>query len=219
MTSQANPPKRVIPNLDRIDPIGEIKTRASELWQQAGSQSTEDWTDYFDEAEKQLMRGRSAESLTATPRSKSEHLDKPIPEPLKALITKSENPLVALLARTFSRFVDEHESLCLGHIFRNNRFQMKDGGTLSADSNQAISEVLAELAQEYPDDMLIQAGVQEFSQLPIKKRSDYWLGRINKLFDDDKPLTFADRNTISRLLDMIVHEGSVAKVIPTFSDS
>ena len=96
---------------------------------------------------------------------------------------------------------------------------MKDGGTLSADSNQAISEVLAELAQEYPDDMLIQAGVQEFSQLPIKKRSDYWLGRINKLFDDDKPLTFADRNTISRLLDMIVHEGSVAKVIPTFSDS
>lgn len=219
MTFQANPPKRIIPNLDKIDPIGEIKTRASELWQQAGSQSAEDWTDYFDEAEKQLMRGRSAGTPTAAPRSKSEHAESPIPEQLQALIINSKNPLVAFLAQTFSRFVDEHESLCLGHIFRNNRFQMKDGGTLMADSNQAIAEVLAELGREYPDEVLKQAGVQEFLQIPINKRSEYWLARINKLFDDDKPLTFADRNTISRLLDMIMHEGRVAKVVPTFSDN
>ncbi|MCB0344813.1 MAG: DUF2934 domain-containing protein [Bdellovibrionales bacterium] len=44
-------------NVDLIDPLGEIRARAKELWKDAGSPEGTDWTEFFEEAERQMCGG------------------------------------------------------------------------------------------------------------------------------------------------------------------
>lgn len=216
-------PKQVIPNIDIIDPIGEIRTRAKELWAEAGKPEGTFWTNYFSKAEDdmlaqhgdpsqpQVSQKNHAPPSASDPESVSD--SEPVSEEITRIIETSNNRLVSVLAEALKIKLLEHECFCLSKILTTYRIMYTDNETVGPCSVREIAVVFADLASEYQAKFLEQTGVQDETALSFEDRVSYWEQKLNTFASKDEALTYSDRNTIDRLLDRLRKSNQIADLM------
>lgn len=205
------PPQSNKRNYDVIDPLGEIRRHAKQLWKDAGSPEDKDWSDFFDDAESLLVKGRS--SGTVSGRNREKKIEQPEISPyIQSLINQRENILLSMLAESFGRELDMHDTVCLAAILSANELILKDGTVVGPLSEQEIGKLLAPLAKEYDRFFLEQFKTEDSHAVPLEKRVEYWLERVVQIRAADKPLSYNDRNTIIRLEQELHQHGITTRI-------
>ncbi len=192
-----------------IDPLGEIEARAKELWVNAGSPGDKTWRDFFSQAEADILGEPGAVSTARKERATAD--DQSLSSDFVTL-AKDKNSLLAFLATTLKKLLNDHESLCLGYILANNclRFPSRDIATLAEIgpvSIENIADLLAYLSGDYETDFLKKENIEDYHFISHTKRSDYWRNKLLHMLKEDQALTYTDRNTINRIIDAIVTAG------------
>ncbi len=202
------------------DPLGEIRRHAEALYQKAGSPTGQGWTDFFEQAEEDLLSGRG--TAAAKPQTFPAAVlvaPKVVDPELLALTTDSSQPLAAIAASTFERWLNEHEALSFAYTLRNNRFIMTNAVELKASSIGDISEILARVAGEYSTNFIAQELVSNssptanFTGIPLARRVAYWNEKITQYFESDQALSFADRNTIMRVRTTLANYPNLKEIV------
>lgn len=204
------PPKDT---LNIVDPLGEIRRRARQLWKEDGSPTSKTWENYWEQAEQEVL-GRtcfSSEAPSARKKAKVESA-KPLPPHLQTLIDISEDRLCTVLASSLGRHLIEHEAVCLAHVLKTCRIRYTDNSEESQADNQRIASLLAQLVKEYDADFVKANKAADPWGVPLEKRNAYWSEKVQDLFFKDEPLTYADRNTINRLKDEIAANEQVSEI-------
>ena len=188
-------------NYPQIDPTGQIRSCAQELWVKDGKPTERSWEDYWSSAEELMMGGRSGEGGGTQKVEKT--IDVVIPGEVQKLIAQDKNPLLSILASSFKAFIQLHESLCLVNILSNHSFVLRDGSRIAESSVEDIAEILVELARE---EDLEKRGSSQGSFA-------YWKETVAAYLKKDQALTYANLNTILRLLSEISSEERVLKCV------
>ncbi|MCB0322419.1 MAG: hypothetical protein KDD69_02565 [Bdellovibrionales bacterium] len=200
-------------NLDIVDPLGEIRSYAKELWRRDGAPSEKDWTDYWEKAEAMVVGGVSY----GAPSGRQERTvpDVTSSPGLTAGINQSENPLLSVVASAITKELDEHEAMCLANILRTHTLTVQGVGSIEPASNEAVAAILSEVAREYPVELLQQHGTgsPDFRSIPVEARQLYWSKKIAEWSAADVALSNADRNTVYRLLDRLRSESRVLAIV------
>ena len=202
-------------NYERLDPLGEIRRYAKQMWVEAGKPDDKDPLDYFDEAEQLLVGGRSSSAPSGRIRhlAKGEGVNEQLSGYVQGLIEQSENKVLSVVAESLRRELSAHDAVCLATILKVNELQLKDGSSIGPLKEVQISGILAALTNEYDHFFLEQMGTSDFHSISIGQRLAYWQQRLEDLQKVDKPLSFHDLNTISRLEGEMISHGRIAKLI------
>jgi hypothetical protein len=201
-------------NFDAVDPLGEIRSCARDLWNQDGAPADKDWTHYWSQAEKLTLGGKSSGApsgrvkVAASPRQ-----DRPLSSSLQEILENEDELLPSLLAGAFRRALNDHECLCLARILETYSFKLTGGRNLPASTPDEISAALALLAGEYDSDFLSAYSSLNLLTIPVQQRTRYWAKKCQKMREEDNALSFADRNTVHRLLDELKHEPRVQELV------
>ena len=90
-------------NLEAVDPLGEIRSCARDLWVDDGSPSEKDWSHYWKQAEELILGGKSSGvrsdrrgSHTPTPRQA-----RPLNAALEEVFQSKDNVLHSILVGAF----------------------------------------------------------------------------------------------------------------------
>lgn len=199
-----------IPNIEIIDPVGEIRGRARELWRKAGSPTDRDWTHFFSQAEQDLTMGKSSGSANQ-PRERKQVPTAVIPPEIEKL-RSHQDPVISALATTLHNFLDEHEVVCLGFVLQNHSITLADGTNLGPWTVDAAAQIVAYFASDYDAHFLEKNGYQNASAIPFDQKVIYWQTKLQTAKAKDAPLTYADRNTISRVHDALLTDPRIKKM-------
>jgi len=198
-----------IPNIDIVDPIGEIRGRARELWRAAGSPTDRDWTHFFSLAEQELTAGKAFGEATSRGRKQAPLVT--IPPEIEKLRTHPDT-VISALATTLHSFFEEHEALCLGFVLQNHSVTLADGTTLGPWTVDAAARIVANFANDYDQLFLEKNGYHDLNTIPFDQKSTYWQAKLEQAQEKDAPLTYSDRNTISRIHDALLTDPRIKKV-------
>lgn len=210
-----------IENIDIVDPIGEIRRRAKELWRAAGEPADRTWEDFFQAAEDDLLGGRSSGDVSPTNQVhhpegvKGVHSDE-IAAEVAPLVSQGDNLLLSVVASAAKSLLIEHDSICLARVLSSHLIQLRSGEIFEQLEDDLIAPILAELANEYNSEFLKKHGVSDGRTVNFQGRIAYWKERLQTLRRLDEPLSYADRNTVARLRVAIAAEPRVLEV--TFRD-
>ena len=198
-------------NIDLIDPLGEIRNYAKKLWQEAGAPDDSDWTDYWAQAEGTMVSGVSKQEPPTSVAPLVSSSESPTAE-IQTLIDNSEQLLVSALANALKRQLNDHESVCLANILMTHRFVMKDESIVERSDTTQAASVLALISWDYKPSFMAEHNTKNASNIDTLDRTNYWKERLESTIREDEPLTFSDRNTISRLLELMENEGRIVKL-------
>ncbi len=202
-------PKGPPENLQAVDPLGEIRNYALELYNNAGSPEDKSWEDYWEAAEETIL-GKGRESASAEHAKKSQNQEpRRIPEALEETMNTTENSTHRVLIASLRRNLNEHECVCLDHILGNHCIVFENEEEIKPLTLEQRAEVLALLAGEYDASFFESVGNDNILTIPLKEKMEYWKKRLELIAENDEPLQSNDRNTIQRLADEIAAEPSV----------
>ncbi len=196
-------------NLQAVDPLGDIRNYAIELWNDAGSPEEKTWEDFWHIAEETVLGKGRDQAASKTTKKNQEQPQRRIPDALQELLESTKEPLVRVLVSSLKRTLSDHECLCLDHILSNHCIVLEDSTQIEIAELSERSNLLALLAGEYDSSFIEQANSDNILAIPDEAKSKYWLDRLEEVTRKDEPLHFHDRNTIQRLLDEIASNDSV----------
>lgn len=197
-------------NIEQIDPLGEIRSYARKLWIEDGAKDNKNWKNYWKKAERMLVGGVSDFQST-----KPENVCKTrdiLSSDIRALIKQEDNELLSVLASAFKALLNDHECKCLANILMTHSFLLYDLNTVEPLDICEVSEVLSKLAWEYDQKFLEQRNCASAMNTSEEVRAEYWKQKLRVQITTDKPLTFADRNTIQRLINAVADEVKVLEI-------
>lgn len=193
-----------------IDPLGEIRAFAHQLWIDAGSPGGQDWRDFFEQAERGMTEG-SGQITTSSKFKRSPTLQE-IDRRFLMAVQSSINPVVKLMSEIYPQFLNRHEALCLIALLDANEIVLRSGKKIKRPEVSVLAEALAELCGEYNGGFLERHHAKTFVDVPSDIRIAYWMEEIPRLKAADEPLTYNDQNTIRRLLNEIQKSSEVRDV-------
>ena len=195
-----------IDTIDIVDPLGSIRALAKELWIEDGEDDSKDWRDFWRVAEKQLTIGLGS-NIKPVHKHAEESVKKERSTILRALDDSTDNFLLSVIASQLEDLLIEHEAECLGNILQSNTVELVNGEILGERSLTETAEILAALTKEYDDHVLTESDLSDTEVL--KERKEYWIKKLDKMAKDDIPLTYADQNTIARLVSTIERHSQI----------
>ncbi|MFN8392348.1 MAG: hypothetical protein U0136_18790 [Bdellovibrionota bacterium] len=182
------------------DPLGVIEKCARELFEDRGRPEGKQWTDFVPEAEQLLLAGRTE----APPTQERPHISaiENLPPRIWALRDQDTDPFAAAVASSVGALLSEHESFCMGVFLHSNEFQLSNGGFRTCSTAQ-IAALLSELAGEYEAGFIQGFASGEIDAIPVERRREYWEKKLKAWIAEDRPLNYADRNTIDRICNAL----------------
>ncbi|MCB0358492.1 MAG: hypothetical protein KDD44_02620 [Bdellovibrionales bacterium] len=199
-------------NVEIIDPVGEIRRRAKELYEADGSPAERTWTEYFAEAEEDFLGGSTCGATPGRQRAHQRAKKSLDPELEKLLASKDASAHARVLASALKQPTKHHESICVGLILQTHTMSLQDGRVLSPLTASDAATVLALLAGEYDAAFCKDHGVAEGRLASLDARSGYWKTLLEAQRAADQALTNADRNTVERLRAELIADGTVVKM-------
>ena len=203
--------RKVIPNLDAIDPVGAIRRRARELWRTDGSAENVDIKSLFNRAESDILGGDRNRAPTQRLKRMPEELS--VDPELQSMVGDTSNLLRSVLVEAIKTRPDEHESICLAYLLHSNALVIENKIRIEPLKVEAIASLLADLSREYSAAFLEQQKSSDFRTIPPRARTDYWNKKISKIFETDEALTFSARHTIMRFVSMLMASRRVTEVV------
>ena len=203
-------PKNDLPaNVDLIDPLGEIRGRAKELWQKAGSPSDRSWESFFNDAERDLTAGKS----DGVPSGRQKHFlhEASLSKEFEALIESNDDILLQCILRATKEPIQEHDALCLGRILTECSLKLPSGVSSAPLTTFDAAHYLAFVSAEYSNDFIQSSGGSIDAASHADKQS-YWDEKLSTLALHDEALTNADRNSIARIKMALVQHGGVLEI-------
>ncbi len=210
MGEQNEKKERLRAQIDILDPLHEIRNRAKQLWSADGKPADRDWLDYFSIAEEQLLSGLSEGTPSSRTRSKE---TSEIDPTIRPLVEQQENTFLSILASVVKRPLVEYEAHCLADVLMKHKVKLSRDVTLGPHSVSQVAELLADLAGEYDPSFLKEQGMKEFGSIPRAARVQYWDRKLLESKAEDRPLTNADRNAVSRFKEHLRQDPRVADLI------
>lgn len=198
--------RRVVPNIDAVDPIGAIRIRARELWRSDGSPREVDLKSLFERAESEVLgaAGRQSRGAIASAERQVRKINASvIDSELAKLAASSGPPLLRVIIEAIRERPNEHEAICLARLLHSNALVLADQSRIERQTIPAIAELLADIAGEYPEEFLKQHKAADFRTIPRQQRADFWSEKFSRLLDVDEPLTFNSRLTIMRYVSLL----------------
>lgn len=195
------------PNVDVIDPLGEIRARAKELWQADGAPADRPWQSYFSQAEGQFCGASGAPG--GGPFVKHGETPGTDRHPhLEQVAQREPGTLLSRVAASFTELLELHESDMLCELFLNYPVAIEGSSAQTATlSTEETAALVAEVAGEYEEMFLQTNDTSNPLLVPLEKRIAYWMSRIEQRSRSDEPLTNADRNTMARLEQQLSKNG------------
>lgn len=203
---------RIPVNLEAVDPLGEIRSYASELWRSDGSPADKTWKDYWQQAEETILGGKSRGEPSERTRQTSAPSARRIPDIFAEYLEKNDRPLLTLVLTTFRRTLTEHETLCLANILQTHQITTSTSSFTPVGEAES-AEIAAVIANEYDSSFLSNCQTDNLLAIPLARRSEYWLSKLKASKQKDEALSFNERNTIYRLLDELKHGSDVVDVV------
>lgn len=201
--------------VERRDPLGEIRHYAKQLWKEAGSHSDSSWQDHFAEAENLLMRGRSDPSkrnpVTVAVKRRIGALE-PLSEDFATLVQDADDEFLSILASAYRNPLTEHECACLYSLLSTHLVDLPGWKTVGPLGIEEVAELLSHLAAEYPAQIFQGSGIKKGSDLPLATRKYHWEKFLKQKVYADEALSFHDRNTMARLKFRLEEEPRVLAV-------
>lgn len=215
MTDSEKSQKPSAETMDIVDPLGEIRLRAKQLWKEDGEPKDKTWTDYWTQAEEELLGGPppGRPSIKKHVRDKAEEPAEPLPVELQTLVEESDNPLLSAIASTLRRYLTEHEALCLTSILRSCRITLVDQQGIGPCDIPTVANILAALGKEYDPEFVSKCGAKQPQEISLEKRVDYWNRKLEDTVARDEPLTYSDRNTINRLMGELAGGKEIVELV------
>lgn len=196
-----------------VDPLGEIEHLARELHQREAAQgalgANVTWESFWGAAEAQLTAGRS--SGVSTERTRPTVAAESLSAQFAALLTPECDDTDAIFLRALGTPLSHHEALCLGHLLCHTTCERAAGGTFGPCSVEDAGRILALVAGEYDEQYMRTHGRPDPQSVSRDLRAAYWTEHLEAMLDADEPLTHADQNTIRRISDLLLREGSFSK--------
>lgn len=188
-------------NIDAVDPLGEIRTRAKELWRAAGAPGDTDWTEFYQQAETELTAGTSGGRPNPRQRKSASPSER---HPALVNAAESRDDLLAAIASSSSRPLDAHSSIVLGDLLTTQRVTFSSGEQRGPLTPEQAGDILAEVSGEYDENFFTLHGVSDPFAAPLLERSRYWSKRLRARAAADEAQTNADRNTLARLRTSLI---------------
>ena len=195
--------------LSRIDPVGEIKQRAIDLWEEAGQSSEQSWEDFFDQAQLDLTNGRGGQRVTRTADTYSYATQTVLTPEIEALRQSASSALIKALAHSFNHLLIEHECFCLQHVLDDHTVILSDGTRIHENTKEEIAETIAAIAEPFTSSIAVDEG----KTLLDPKTAEFWLEYRKIEESKDEPLSFSDRNTISRIIQAMKDSEMISDVV------
>ena len=192
------------------DPLGEIRRRARELWEEAGKPANKGWPAFFDEAEEQLVGGVS--SGRPSGRHRNPMRDHEVAPQVASAASQSEDGLLSIVASALKQLLTHQEALCLAYVLESHCIVLKDGKRLQPSDDHETATVLAALASEYDEGFLRQQHAHSPFEIDPQARIDYWERVLLGRHREDNALTNLDRNTVNRLVTALRAEPRIDRV-------
>ena len=198
--------------LQRIDPLGQIRAFAMELWEREGKSCSKSWEDFFEQAEEALLSGSGNEAFSQNTSIRARSTISPNttpPIPVEQLSHLSDcDALSAIVAGAAKNFLSSHEGVCLARIFEEHKMVLADGRTIGPLTPDTIAPILANLVHVIERDdrsipFLQKLGKNDASELSLSERAQYWHERLIDAIRRDEPLNYAQQNTIRRLIETL----------------
>jgi len=178
MTDENNRPPL---NYSTVDPIGEIRRHAEELYLLAGSPKNQNWEDFFAQAENNLLQSQvktPSTSVSLQPIG-SQEARRAVDPHFAQVLKNPKSPVLAFIAEALPHMLDEHEALSLANLLWSTSISLKDGSSLGPlDVDQAV-EVIAPLSNEIDQALLQGARVVSYLDLPSSIREEYWRKKLD----------------------------------------
>ena len=202
--------RKIIPNIDTIDPVGAIRARAKEIWKTEGSNQNVDLKVLFNRAESEILGGERNRAPTTRIKRMPEELS--VDPELQSLVSDSSNLLRSIIVEAIKTRPDEHEAICLAYLLHSNAIVLNDQTRIEPQPVNIISSLLADIAGEYSASFMEQQKSNDFRSIAQRIRTEYWMKKITGIFEKDEALTFSSRHTIMRLVSMLNASRRVADV-------
>jgi hypothetical protein len=198
------------PIYDLVDPLGEIRNLARQLFEDAGAPAGKSWKDFYSEAESKMLTVAEKPAHSAAYKSAGENPVSINPQ-LAQIIESSEDPFIKILASSFTDLLSLHEAICLSHFLFDNKIILTSGVELQTNSVAEHSSILsllgAELDQGYLDKLK-----KTTAQLSTAEKMLFWKEYLTNEIQADNPLNFNQQNTIRRLRSLIEKNPLVKEV-------
>ena len=195
-------------NVDQLDPLGEIRRCAKDLWKKDGSPATGCVMSYWRKAESQMLSGLPI-TIDSTLASNNPEQTKPSEKATNAPTTDPNEPFLSILMREVLKTpLHYHEAVCLARILHTSTIDLDSSLAIGPLSTEEIAEVLSHVE-------VLQDQGNDFERHPAAIDSiEIWQQRLAELFQADEALTNLDRTTIARLITALEQDERVLTVVP-----
>lgn len=193
-----------------LDPLGSVRKEAEMLWKKDGSPSDRTWEDYFEHAEKLLLKGHSKGQSSERKRSVPQDTEKA--KEVEKCQAESRSPITRALARNIDDLLDEHEALCLSWLLLEHQIEFINGQSFGPLDPEEIAKIISELCHDCDPCFLKAQGTASYSELKPELRNSYWQAQIKNLIDLDAPRSLSDRNTMARFSTLLQNDPEVKEV-------
>lgn len=199
-----------IPNLKLIDPLGEIRHTAKELWVKDGRPGDKDVMEYWRLAENQMLSARTMKLVDNSIKSGAAPQEAGSKKQPAAVQSKGEveDVLSGLLRQLLDRPMKYHEAICVSHILHGATINFGPALAIGPLSVEQIAPVMAAVPVEF-DEEASPSTVPDPDTL-----IDEWRARLSRLFRDDEPFTNLDRVTTARMSGLIQKHPQVSGIVP-----
>ncbi len=205
--------RKILPNLDSVDPIGAIRRRAREMWRSEGSPANVDIKLLFERAETEVLGpARTASPSAPAARNKPRVDQQPVEAELREFLSDPSDTLRSVIIEAIRTRPTEHEAVCLARLLNSNCLILQDQSKIERRTVLQAAELLADIAKEYPADLLEANNVTDYREIDKKVRAAYWNAKLSKIFDEDEALTFSDRLTIMRYVSLLRASSAISDV-------
>jgi len=207
MSKSSAPPDHL---LEIVDPLGEIRRHAKELYEKAGSPVEKSWKDFWPESEAALTVGpsikRDGEKAGVSRLAAQENA-------LQKLAENSSDPFLLVIARHFPHGITSHQARCLAIYLSENSvwFHAESVSRKPIPMSESAS-LLALACLDYSDDELKAMGVHSIKDVPQASAESFWREQLRVLEKSDRALDFQHRNTILRLHEAFSTDEEVREV-------
>jgi hypothetical protein len=195
--------RKVLPDLDSVDPIGAIRLRARELWHAEGSPSEVDIKLLFEKARFELGSSSRQPKRQRKPLTTNRGNVAQVDPELARLADSSNDRLKTVIIEAIKERPNEHESICLARLLHMNALILSDQTRIEPQSIETIAALLADIAGDYPEDLLDELKVSDFRDLDSEVKKKFWTRMISGIFEEDEALTFSTRLTIMRYVSLL----------------
>ena len=195
--------RKVLPDLDSVDPIGVIRLRARELWRAQGSPAEVDIKLLFEKAQSEISLSSLPPSRKRKPLTTNRGNITQVDPELARLADKCNCRLKTVIIEAIKERPNEHESICLARLLHMNALILSDQTRIEPQSIETIAGLLADIAGDYPEDLLEELKVDDFRNIEPETKKKYWTRMISGIFEEDEALTFSTRLTIMRYVSLL----------------